>query len=74
MRPATRRPADPERSEASPPDTGRGDPRDPDGVDAAEVEPSTEFRWPKQSDEPENDKEDLSADSPLLSRAFRAAK
>ncbi|NNF56062.1 MAG: DUF3499 family protein [Acidimicrobiales bacterium] len=37
-------------------------------------EVANEFRWPKQSDEPEDPKDDLGADSPLLSRAFRAAK
>ena len=37
-------------------------------------ETASEFRWPKQGDEPEDPKDDLGADSPLLSRAFRAAK
>ena len=60
-RPATKRPVDPPV------------PAVPDHEEPTE-EPANEFRWPKQSDEPEDPKDDLGADSPLLSRAFRAAK
>jgi hypothetical protein len=45
----------------------------------AEEDPESEpgFHWPKQGDEhdeAEDKKEGLAAESPLLSRAFRAAK
>ena len=61
VRPATKRPVDAPVSAA------------PEQEEPAK-ETSNEFRWPKQGDEPEDPKDDLGADSPLLSRAFRAAK
>ena len=61
VRPATKRPAD------------APVPAAPDHEEPPE-ETANEFRWPKQGDEPEDPKDDLGADSPLLSRAFRAAK
>ncbi len=48
---------------------------EPAPVTAADDAPQSEFRWPKQSDQQDDeDKQDIAADSPLLSRAFRAAK
>jgi len=66
-RPATRRPTPEPAPEPEP------------VADAPPVAPAEdsagEFRWPKQSDRQDDDeKEDFAADSPLLSRAFRAAK
>ncbi len=60
-RPATKRPAD----VAVPAAPEQDEPTEETG---------SEFRWPKQGDEPDSPKDDLGADSPLLSRAFRAAK
>lgn len=52
------------------------DPETTEEADADALE-DTGFQWPKHGDEhddAEDEKEGLAADSPLLSRAFRAAK
>jgi len=94
-RPATRRPVDVVRAEASGPASSappapeaapterpaarRPEP-DPEPVAPVKVDESSDetgFHWPKhgdEHDEAEDEKEGLAADSPLLSRAFRAAK
>ncbi|MFW2383129.1 MAG: DUF3499 family protein [Acidimicrobiales bacterium] len=95
-RPATRRPVDEVRAEATGPAASSPHPSqeaapterpaarrpepDPEPAAATKAEDGpdeTGFHWPKhgdEHDEAEDEKEGLAADSPLLSRAFRAAK
>ncbi len=81
-RPATRRPVDPvsedQEHRATAPAARRAESTPEPGA-VAEEDPESEpgFHWPKQGDEhdeAEDKKEGLAAESPLLSRAFRAAK